>query len=54
MRIITIIDGKEYGLVNGGYAHSKTDWAKFSSAHRKVIRETKVILDTIANQNYIP
>lgn len=53
MQILTKIGGAEYDLVNGEFVNAKNGLAKFSSDHRKLLREAKIILDTIANNNHI-
>ncbi|KAL0081149.1 hypothetical protein J3Q64DRAFT_1701179 [Phycomyces blakesleeanus] len=52
LRIMTNINGSMHDVLAGEFANSKLGPRKFISDHLKVLRESKVILDHIVNQEF--
>ena len=54
MRVFLKHDGLEYDVMNGEYANASQDSeTKFYQDHRKVLRESKVILDTVVRKSLL-
>ena len=53
MRIIANAYGKDHDMANGEYASERQGPEKFSSDHRKILREAKIILDNVASQEHV-
>jgi hypothetical protein len=49
---MTSVDGGVYDVMAGEFANSKIGPSKFILDHLKVLRESKVILDHIVNQEF--
>lgn len=52
LRVMTSINGSMHDVLAGEFANSKLGPWKFTSDHLKVLRESKVILDHIVNQEF--
>lgn len=48
VRVVTTIQDRDYDVVNGEFASIVTGEGKFFADHRKVLRESKLIVDSIA------
>lgn len=52
MRVVTNIEGTAHDISTGEFANGLSGPGKFSDDHQKVLRESKVILDSIVNRQY--
>ncbi|KAG1468896.1 hypothetical protein G6F56_003572 [Rhizopus delemar] len=52
MRVVTNIEGTAQDVSTGEFANGSSGPGKFSDDHQKVLRESKVILDSIVNKKY--
>ncbi|KAI9013878.1 hypothetical protein CLU79DRAFT_805724 [Phycomyces nitens] len=53
LRVVTSIDGAVHNVSTCEFANAALGPAKFSNDHQKVLQESKVILDSIANTKYV-
>lgn len=53
LRVLTRVDGSYHDVSNCEFANDKLGPGKFTTDHLKVLRESKVILDDMTNQEFI-